>query len=104
MCAGENKIALRLALFGLDSLSIHWKARSMLPNLSAQDFVAKWRRVELSERSMVQQHFLDLCRLVGHEPPAEYDPSGQSFAFEMGAEKTAGGQGWADVAKIGFFG
>jgi hypothetical protein len=28
----------------------------------------------------------------------------QCFAFEMGAEKTAGGQGWADLAKIGFFG
>src|SRR5438552_12528468 len=76
----------------------------LAPTLSAQDFVAKWRKTDLSERSAVQQHFIDLCRLVGHETPAEYDPGGQSFAFEMGVDKTAGGQGWADVAKLGFFG
>ena len=35
----------------------------MLPNFTAQEFVAKWRRVDLSERSMVQQHFMDVCRL-----------------------------------------
>jgi hypothetical protein len=52
----------------------------MLLNLSAQGFVAKWRRVDLSERSMVQQHFLDLYRLVGDEPPAEADASGQGWA------------------------
>src|SRR5258706_8273991 len=73
-------------------------------SMTTQDFVAKWRRVDLSERSAVQQHFLDLCALVGHPPPAEYDPAGHEFAFEMGAEKLAGGSGWADVAKIGYFG
>ena len=55
--------------------------------MTAQDFVAKWRRVDLSERSAVQQHFLDLCALVGHPPPAEYDPTGHEFAFEMGASE-----------------
>ena len=34
----------------------------------------------------------------------QQDPSGTRFAFEMGAAKTSGGQGWADVAKLGFFG
>ncbi len=76
----------------------------MSSSFSAQDFVAKWRKTDLSERSAVQQHFLDLCRLVGHEAPADFDPTGKDFAFEMGAEKSSGGQGWADVAKIGFFG
>jgi hypothetical protein len=71
----------------------------MSSSFSAQDFVAKWRKTDLSERSAVQQHFLDLCRLVGHEAPAEFDPTGAEFAFEMGAEKSSGGQGWADVAK-----
>jgi hypothetical protein len=64
----------------------------MLPKLTAQDFVAKWRKVELAERGMVQEHFLDLCRLVGHDGPADVDPSGQSFAFEVGAAKTGGGR------------
>jgi hypothetical protein len=76
----------------------------LAPTLSAQDFVAKWRKTDLSERNAVQQHFLDLCRLVGHEAPADFDPMGKDFAFEMGAEKSAGGPGWADVAKVGFFG
>jgi hypothetical protein len=73
-------------------------------SLTPHEFVAKWKRVTLHERQAVQQHFLDLCALVGHPSPAEYDPDGQEFAFEMGAAKTSGGQGWADVAKIGFFG
>src|SRR5512141_1536974 len=75
-----------------------------MPDRTPQDFVSKWRRADLSERSAVQQHFLDLCALVGHAPPAEYDPTGREFAFELGAEKTSGGNGWADVAKIGYFG
>ena len=76
----------------------------MLPRLTAQNFVAKWRKVALAERGMAQEHFLDLCRLVRHPPPAEFDPTGREFAFEMGAEKSAGGSGWADAAKIHFFG
>lgn len=41
----------------------------MYPSLSAQEFVAKWRTVELKERSASQSHFNDLCRLVGHPTP-----------------------------------
>jgi hypothetical protein len=40
-------------------------------SMTAQDFVAKWRRVDLAERSAVQQHFLDLCALVGHPPQVD---------------------------------
>ncbi|RLC71252.1 MAG: class I SAM-dependent DNA methyltransferase, partial [Chloroflexi bacterium] len=75
----------------------------MLPTLSAQEFVAKWRNVTLKERSAAQEHFIDLCRLVGHPTPAEKDPTGQTFAFEMGATKQRGGQGWADVWYKGHF-
>jgi len=72
--------------------------------LTPQDFVSKWKRAEARERQSVQEHFIDLCTLVGHETPMQQDPSGTRFAFEMGAAKTSGGQGWADVAKLGFFG
>jgi hypothetical protein len=41
---------------------------------------------------------------VGHQTPNDYDPTGTRFAFEMGAARTSGRQGWADVAKLGFFG
>jgi type II restriction/modification system DNA methylase subunit YeeA len=68
------------------------------------DFIAKWRAAELKERAASQEHFLDLCRLVGHPTPAEADPTGASFCFERGAAKTGGGDGWADVWKRGFFG
>lgn len=68
------------------------------------EFVKKWRAVELKERSAAQEHFIDLCRLLGEPTPAEADPLGQSYCFERGAEKTAGGNGWADVWKRGHFG
>lgn len=69
-----------------------------------QDFVSKWKRSEARERQSVQEHFIDLCALVGHETPMQQDPSGTRYAFEMGAAKTSGGSGWADVAKLGYFG
>ena len=72
--------------------------------LTPQDFVAKWKRSTARERQACQEHFLDLCRLLGHQTPNDYDPTGTRFAFEMGASKTSGGQGWADVAKLGYFG
>lgn len=69
-----------------------------------QDFVSKWKRVTAREKQAYQEHFIDLCRLVGHQTPNEYDPTGTRFGFEIGAAKTSGGQGWADVAKLGYFG
>jgi type II restriction/modification system DNA methylase subunit YeeA len=72
--------------------------------ITPQDFVTKWKRVTSRERQVYQEHFIDLCHLVGHQTPNESDPTGTRFAFEMGANRTSGGQGWADVAKIGFFG
>ena len=29
------------------------------------EFIAKWRASELKERSAAQEHFIDLCRLLG---------------------------------------
>jgi type II restriction/modification system DNA methylase subunit YeeA len=72
--------------------------------ITPQDFVSKWKRVTAREKQTYQEHFLDICQLVGHQTPNDYDPTGTRFAFEMGAAKTSGGQGWADVAKLGFFG
>ena len=70
----------------------------------AADFIAKWKKVELKERSAAQEHFLDLCHLMGHPTPAEDDPTGERFCFEKGAAKHSGGDGWADVWKKDFFG
>ena len=72
--------------------------------MNAAEFIAKWRKVELKERSAAQEHFLDLCRMLGHPTPAEVDPTGETFCFEKGAEKHGGGDGFADVWKKDFFG
>lgn len=67
-------------------------------------FVAKWKGVTLKERSAAQEHFIDLCRLLGEPTPAEADPSGAWYCFEKGATKAGGGDGWADVWRRGCFG
>ena len=67
----------------------------MTPNA----FIAKWRASELKESSAAQEHFIDLCRLLGEPTPAEADPAGETYCFERGARKDAGGDGWADVWK-----
>lgn len=72
--------------------------------MNISEFVNKWRKVELTERSASQQHFLDLCEVFEHPKPAQDDPTGENFTFEKGAAKHGGGQGWADVWKKGFFG
>ena len=55
--------------------------------MSPAEFVAKWRPIELTEKSASHQHFLDLCELVEHPKPASLDPIGESFTFEKGVEK-----------------
>jgi len=72
--------------------------------LTPQDFVSKWKRVIAREKQTYQEHFIDLCHPVGHPTPNDFDPTGRRFAFEMGVTKTSRGQGWADVAKLGYFG
>ena len=62
-------------------------------------FIAKWRASELKERSGSQEHFIDLCRLLGEPTPAEADLSGERYCFERGARKDTGARGWADVWK-----
>jgi type II restriction/modification system DNA methylase subunit YeeA len=75
-----------------------------MPNtLTPQEFVAKWRHVTLKEKSASQSHFNDLCALLGQQTPTAADPTGKWFVFEAGAGKVAGGQGWADVWKTGYF-
>jgi len=73
------------------------------PTMTPQEFVAKWRASTLKESSASQEHFIDLCRMLGHETPAQADSEGTWFTFERGADKSTGGQGWADVWKKGFF-
>ena len=72
--------------------------------MTIDQFITKWKKAELKERAAAQEHFLDLCHLLGHPTPAEADATGTSFCFEKGAAKHGGGEGFADVWKQGFFG
>ncbi len=72
--------------------------------MTIPEFIAKWRKVELKERSAAQEHFIDLCNAMDQPTPATADPTGESFCFERGAAKHGGGDGFADVWKRGFFG
>jgi hypothetical protein len=65
--------------------------------MTPQEFIKKWKPQALTERATAHTHFNDLCALVGHDYPIKADPRGESFAFEKGAPKTGGGEGWADV-------
>ena len=67
--------------------------------MTPYEFIDKWRASTLTERQGSQQHFLDLCELLGEPKPADVDPTGETYCFERGARKDTGGDGWADVWK-----
>ena len=72
--------------------------------MTPQQFIAKWKAAELKERAACQEHFLDICILLDQPTPASADPSGEWYVFEKRVDKQAGGQGFADVWRRGFFG
>jgi type II restriction/modification system DNA methylase subunit YeeA len=74
------------------------------PPVTPDQFITKWKATELKERSAAQSHFIDLCRLLDEPAPTDADPTGEWYAFERGATKTTGGEGWADVWKRDHFG
>jgi len=72
--------------------------------MTPREFIQKWSASSLKERSASQEHFLDLCHMLGQRTPAEIDPRGDFFTFDRGAKKIGGKDGWADVWKRGYFG
>jgi len=72
--------------------------------MTPHEFIAKWKSVDLTERSACQQHFLDLCDMLGEKKPAEVNKTGSWFTFEKGLTTTEEKKGFADVWRRGFFG
>ncbi|MCL4788497.1 MAG: hypothetical protein KJ070_17180 [Verrucomicrobia bacterium] len=82
------------------------------------EFKKKWHRYQGKESAAYQEHFNDLCRLLGQPTPAEADPSGSDFfcfqkrvikdAEQFDLETPDAGEpderGFADVWKKGCFG
>jgi len=71
--------------------------------LSPSEFAAKWGGSTRNERAAAQEHFIDLCRMLAVDTPNEADPHDEWYAFEKGAEKQDGSDGFADVWKRGHF-
>src|SRR2546425_321975 len=58
--------------------------------MTAAEFKKKWHRYIGKESAACQEHFNDLCRLLGHPTPVEADPSGNDFfCFQKGVVKDA---------------
>ncbi len=68
--------------------------------MTPEEFIAHWKDNDLNERAGAQQHFNDLCEVLGVEKPRDRE----NYCFERGAKKSGGGDGWADVWKRGYFG
>lgn len=69
------------------------------------EFAAKWRALSqhASERAAYQEHFRDLCALIGQPTPSS-DTSGQDYAFEKHVKKVGTDDpGYADVFLRGRF-
>ncbi len=71
--------------------------------LNAAEFAAKWIGNTNTERAAAQEHFIDICTMLDVATP-NTDREGEAYAFEKGASKTSGGNGWADVWLRGRFG
>jgi hypothetical protein len=66
--------------------------------MTPKDLIQKWSRSDRTERQGAQEHFIDLCRVIGEPTPNEAaDP--ESYTFEKGVSKVDGTGGFADVWK-----
>ena len=63
------------------------------PTLTPRAFARKWRDNETKEKAASQEHFIDLCRMLGEPTPNEADPTGTTYAFEKSVTKASGGDG-----------
>ncbi|MBB5378988.1 hypothetical protein HNQ07_004498 [Deinococcus metalli] len=73
--------------------------------MNPAEFAAKWRELapKVTERAAYQEHFRDLCALVGQPTPSS-DTTGQDYAFEKHVQKVGtDDSGFADVFKRGHF-
>jgi hypothetical protein len=67
--------------------------------MSPEEFIDKWRGTTRTERSAAQEHFLDLCALLGVPKPADVDRHGTEYTFEKSTRKIGDTVGFADVWK-----
>src|SRR5262249_50212930 len=73
-----------------------WDCRESPANSGAmtpEQFIEKWSRSDRTERQAAQEHFIDLCHVLGEPTPNEAaDPDG--YTFEKGVSKIDGTGGF----------
>jgi hypothetical protein len=81
---------------------MHQRAGELTP----EQFVDKVTRAALNEKQASQEHFIDLCRLLGQPTRVEGDPTGNDYCFEKLVEVgrsagkgSKGDAGFVDVEK-----
>ena len=67
--------------------------------MTPEEFIDNWRGTTRSERSAAQEHFLDLCELLGVDKPGDVDRHGTEYTFEKSTRKIGDTTGFADVWK-----
>ena len=72
--------------------------------MTPEQFIDKWSRADRTERQAAQEHFNDLCRLLGEPTPNDPSSDPGSYTFEKGVSKLDGSGGFADVWKRGHLG
>ena len=65
--------------------------------MTAEQFVAKWQKIDAKERTASQSHFNELCALLGVKSPSDMGFNEALYTFEKPVEKVTGGKGFADV-------
>jgi len=77
--------------------------------MTLEQFVEEWSRLELSERSASQEHFIDPCHPLDQPTPGT-DSAGENYCFEKrvkivgdASKGSKGDHGFVDVCKRGFF-
>jgi hypothetical protein len=51
--------------------------------MSPDAFIANWQGVTVIERASAQEHFIDLCRMLAVQTPADADPPGTQCAVRL---------------------
>ncbi len=74
----------------------------LLPQISSNQFAETWLSYTGNEQQGRQDHFNQLCQLVGHETPIERNDL-RNFTFEKSTPKPDGSLGIADVWLSGNF-
>lgn len=72
--------------------------------MTPEPFIAKWRSVELKERSAAPSHVLDLCELLGEPKPTDADRKGAWYGGERRRSRppaAKAGPMWGSAAASG---